>query len=212
MAERLVIDNTTSSINIRGSFRDIHIVNGSSRVKVGGSQTRKLNRLMVHGQGVNYEIFDGQCNRLIVSGNGNKVTAPAGITNDNLLATVAGFDEIRCSASSSVVTSSGVNDLNIDGEVEITGAGNIANARMLAGSKIKAATTGKVTGRLTMFGGIFDIRNSATTDTFIITNADLFDGKMFALLGEQDLTFTNAANILGPVEFQLKSGSLIAVS
>ena len=212
MAETLVIDNRSSSINIRGSFRDIHILNGSNQIKVGGSQTRKLERIMIHGSDCNFEIYDGQCNRLIVSGNGNKITAPAGITNDNLLASVSGFDEIRCSRGSTVSTSSGANDLTANGEVQVTGSANLAKAKMLSGSRIITESTGSVTNRLTMFGGTFDVRNSSTGGAFNINNADLFSGRLFSQFGETDITFSNNANVLGPFEFRLKSGSTLAVS
>ena len=212
MAETLVIDNRSSSINIRGSFRDVHILNGSNRIRVGGSQTRRLQRLMIHGNNCNFEIYDGQCNRLIVSGNGNKITAPAGITNDNLLASVSGFDEIRCSGGSTVSTSSGVNNLTASGEVQVTGSANLAKTKMLPGPRIITESTGSVTNRLTMFGGTFDVRNASTGEAFVINNADLFGGRMFSQFGETGITFSNNANVLGPFDFQLKSGSTLAVS
>lgn len=212
MAERLVIDNQRSSINIRGSFRDIHIVSANNEIKVGGSGNSKLDRLMVHANNSKYEMFDGQCNRLIVSGNNTKVTAPTGITNDNLLATVAGFDEIRCARGSVVASSSGVNDLKATGSVEIDGTANIFNARLLSGSRVRTRTSGNLTGRLTMFDGTFDVRDADTGDSFAVTNADLFGGRIYTLLAEQDLTFSNNASILGPVDFQLKAGSTVAVS
>ena len=212
MAERLVIDNTRAEINIRGSFRDIHIINASSRVKVGGSQTRKLDRLMYHGASSNFDMYDGQCNRLILGPGQTQVTAPSGVTNDNLLAQVSGFDEIRCGKGSKVVTSAGVNDLNATGNVEVSGTGNVFNARLLEGSKLTTKTTGRIDGKLTMFGGVLDVRNPSSGDSFVIDNADLFGGRLFTLLSEQDLVFTSNAKVLGPAVFALKSGSTIAVS
>ncbi len=212
MAETLVIDNRSSSINIRGSFRDIHIINGSNRIRVGGSQTRSLQRLMIHGNGLNFDIYGGQCNRLIVSGNGNKITAPEGVTNDNLLASIQGFDEIRCASGSTVSTRSGVNKLTVGGEVQVKGQAILGNTKMLPGSRIITESTGSVALRLTMFGGTFDVRNSSTGEAFVINNADLFSGRMFSQFGETGITFSNNANVLGPFDFQLKSGSTLAVS
>ena len=212
MAETLVIDNRSSSINIRGSFRDIHILNGSNRIRVGGSQTRSLQRLMIHGSNSNFEIYSGQCNRLIVSGNGNKITAPAGITNDNLLASINGFDEIRCAGGSTVSTSSGANKVTASGEVRFTDSAVLGNTKMLPGSRIITETTGSLALRLTMFGGTLDVRNSSTGEPFVINNADLFGGRMFSQFGETGITLSNNANVLGPFDFQLKSGSTVAVS
>jgi hypothetical protein len=141
MAERLVIDNTSAEINIRGSFRDIHVINASSRVKVGGTSTSRLDRLMFKGGRCKADMFDGQCNRLIVGKGLTEVTAPAGITNDNLLASVAGFDEIRCGKGSKVVTNSGVNDLNASGHVVTTAT--VYNARMLDGSKLTTESSSR---------------------------------------------------------------------
>ena len=212
MAERLVIDNTKAEINIRGSFRDIHIINASSRVKVGGSQTKKLDRLMYHGAASNFEMYDGQCNRLILGPGNTQVTAPSGITNDNLLATVSGFDEIRCGKGSKVVTNAGVNDLNVTGHVEVSSASNVFNARLLEGSRLTTKTTGRIDGKLTMFGGELDVRNPSSGDSFVIDNADIFGGKLFTIFSEQDLTFSSNAKVLGPVMFVLKSGSTVAVT
>jgi hypothetical protein len=212
MAERLVIDNNQAEINIRGTFRDIHVINASSRVKVGGLSSGKLDRLMFHGPPSNFEMYAGQCNRLILGPGLTQVTAPGGITNDNILASVSGFDEIRCSKGCKVVTNSGVNDLRASGQVEVIRSGVIQNATLLDGSRLTTKTNGSIAGKLTMFGGELDVKNPTIGDQFVINNADLFGGRLFTILSDQNLVFTSNAKILGPVIFSLKSGSTVAVS
>lgn len=211
-AERLVIDSAAAQINVLGTFREIHVLRANNSLQVGGSGSIKLDRIVVHGGAAKIQLKDGQCNRLIVGKGQSEVAAPSGMTNDNPLAAVTGFDEIRCGRGSKVVSQSGVNDLNASGRVEITGSGNVHDARLLEGAEVKTSTTGRIAGRLTMFGGTLDVRNPSEGDEFRIANADLYGGEIYTYLSEQNLTFDNDASILGPVFFSMKSGTEIDIA
>jgi hypothetical protein len=96
--------------------------------------------------------------------------------------------------------------------VEVIRSGVIQNATLLDGSRLTTKTNGSIAGKLTMFGGELDVKNPTIGDQFVINNADLFGGRLFTILSDQNLVFTSNAKILGPVIFSLKSGSTVAVS
>tara|TARA_S200002703_G_C3802714_1_gene248221 strand:- start:4377 stop:5288 length:912 start_codon:yes stop_codon:yes gene_type:complete len=210
-AERLVIDTKSAQVNIQGPFREIHVRRGSGRVKIGGGTANKLERVIVHGYTNQVNISRGQCNKLIVGRGQSNVVAATNITNDNPLAQVAGFDEIRCGSGSKVLTSSGVNDLYADGKVEID-TGNIFNARLTEDATLTTKTTGRIDGRLTMYGGVLDIRNPDTGDTFTIDAADLYGGEINTRHGDQRPSFSTDASILGTVVFNLRNGTEIDIA
>ena len=210
-AERLVIDTKAAQVNIQGPFREIHIRRGSGRIKVGGGTANKLERVVVHGYTNQIDISTGQCNKLIVGRGQSNIVAATGITNDNPLAQVAGFDEIRCGSGSKVLTSSGVNELYADGKVEID-TGNIFNARLTEDGTLTTKTTGRIDGRLTMYGGVLDIRNPDTGNTFTIDAADLYGGEINTRHGDQRPTFSANASILGTVIFNLRNGTEVDIA
>ena len=210
-AERLVIDTKAAQVNIQGPFREIHIRRGSGRIKVGGGTANKLEQVVVHGYTNQIDISTGQCNKLIVGRGQSNIVAATGITNDNPLAQVAGFDEIRCGSGSKVLTSSGVNELYADGKVEID-TGNIFNAQLTEDGTLTTKTTGRIDGRLTMYGGVLDIRNPDTGDTFTIDAADLYGGEINTRHGDQRPTFSANASILGTVIFNLRNGTEVDIA
>ena len=210
-AERLVIDTKSAQVNIQGPFREIHVRRGSGRVKSRrrhGQQARACDCARIHQRSRDQPRPVQQADRGPWS---IQRRGCHNITNDNPLASVTGFDEIRCGSGSKVLTSSGVNELYAAGKVEID-TGNIFNARLTEEATVTTKTTGRIDGRLTMYGGVLDIRNPDTGDTFTIDAADLYGGEINTRHGEQRPAFSTDANILGTVVFNLRNGTEIDIA
>jgi hypothetical protein len=207
-ATKVVLDATVSDVHLQGSFNEIIVVGSTGTTKVGGISTNRIKRLIVQGSSQNVELTAGKCEEVVVTGS-SSLTVDPGVSGDNTLDAFAGINRGRVSRTSQLSSSSSFINLDVTGRAELDAAAASGTLTLLPDSLFTSRSTAGVQTKLVMYGGKLRILNGATGDTFTINAADLYGGTLSNKRGNQNLTFTSNANILGSVVLDLEDGTTV---